>query len=165
MFEIGDKVVYGQTGVCLITDICEKSFIKNKKCKYYVLKPIGFDNNLVYAPLEGGKIFMRYLITRQEAEALIDSIPRIIEKISCDTEISKEEYNEKINTHSLEDLVALTVIIYSKKLSVTRLKKRLNNVEEKYMKICENLLFGELSEVLGISFNEVKERIEARVGK
>lgn len=165
MFEIGDRVVYGQTGVCTVVDICEKEFIKKQKKKYYTLKPNNLDNNLIFAPFEGGKVFMRHLITKAEAENLIDSIPEIIKKIDCDTPIAKEEYIEKINTHSLEELVELTAVIYSKKLEVVRLKKRLNTVDEKYMKIGENLLFGELSQVLGITFDEVQKYIENRIGK
>ena len=164
MFKIGDKVVYGQTGVCTVTDICEKAFIKNQKREYYVLKPNNFDNNLIYAPKEGGKIFMRHPVTRIEAEALVDSIPNIIDKLSGEDEITKEEYVNKINNHSLEDLVELTAFIYSKKQNALMLKKRLNAIDEKYMKISENLLFGELSEALGISFDEVLPYIEKRIG-
>ena len=40
MFKKGDAVVYGQTGVCIIEDIVEKTLIKNEKKKYYLLKPV-----------------------------------------------------------------------------------------------------------------------------
>lgn len=165
MFKIGDKVIYGKTGVCTVVDICEKTFIKNQKRAYYVLKPMGVDNNFIYAPIDGGKIFMRHLITKAQAVELIDSIPDIVNRISDSAEVTKEEYNEMINNHSLEDLVELTAIIYSKKLNVTRVKKRLNAIDEKYMKISENLLFGEFAEALGISVDEVPGYIKERIEK
>lgn len=165
MYEIGDKVVYGQMGVCTIIDICEKIFIKRQKRKYYVLKPIEFDNNLIYAPIKNGKVYMRYLISKDEANRLIDSIPAIIDGISGEDEITKEEYIDKINNHSLKDLVELTAFIYSKKLNAQALKKRLNAIDEKYMKISENLLFGELAAVFDIPMSKIQEYIEKRIEK
>lgn len=163
MYKIGDKIIYGQTGVCQITDICEKVFIKNQKREYYVLKPHNLENNTIYAPVSDNKVFMRELITKSEAEDLIKSIPIIVEKLSKSEEATKEDYIAKINNHSLEELVELTAIIYSKKLSVAKMKKRLNAIDEKYMKIGENLLFGELSVVLGIPIDSVQNYIEYRL--
>lgn len=165
MFKTGEKIIYGQTGVCEVIDICEREFVKRQKKQYYVLKPISLDNNLIYAPTENGKVFMRYLITKEQAEELIDSIPKIVQKLSESNEITKEEYAEKINNHTLEDLVELTAIIYSKKLSVAKMKKRLNAIDEKYMKIGEGLLFGELSAALGIAFDDVQEYITKKIGE
>ncbi len=163
MYRIGDKVVYGQTGVCEVVDICEKAFIKNQKREYYVLKPYNLENNTIYAPVNDNKVFMRELITKNEAEELIESIPSIVERLAQSEEITKEDYIAKINNHSLEELVELTAIIYSKKLSVVKMKKRLNAIDEKYMKIGENLLFGELSAVLGIPNDSVQNYIEDKL--
>ncbi len=163
MFKIGDRVVYGQTGVCEVTDICEKVFIKNQKREYYVLKPFGMDNNVIYAPVKDNKVFMRYLITKTEAQKLIESIPSIVERLEDNAESTKEDYIAKINNHSLEELVELTAIIYSKKLNNTKIKKRLNAIDEKYMKIGENLLFGELSAVLEIPADKVPNFIEEKI--
>lgn len=151
-------------GVCEVTGICEKAFLKNQKRKYYVLKPENLDNNLIYAPIEQGKVFMRPLITEQQAEDLIKSIPKIVENISLNDNMTKDEYIEKINNHSLEQLVELTAIIYAKKMSVAKMKKRLNMIDEKYMKIGENLLFGELSAVLKISIDKIQDYISEKIG-
>lgn len=165
VFKIGDKVIYGQTGVCEIIDICKKEFVKNQKKEYYCLKPIFADNNMIYAPTVDSKIFMRSLINREQAENLIEKIPSIVEKNGQTQEGTKEEYLTKINNHTLEDLVELTAFIYSKKKSISKEKKRLNNVDEKYMKIGENLLFGELALVLDIPLDEVQKYIENRLKK
>jgi len=39
MFNIGDSVLYSSHGICLIEDICEKTFMGITK-KYYVLHPM-----------------------------------------------------------------------------------------------------------------------------
>lgn len=82
MFKIGDKIVYGETGVCIVTDICEKEFIRNNKKSYYVLKPILNSGNVIYAPVESGKIPMRNIISKETALKLINDIPKILENSS-----------------------------------------------------------------------------------
>lgn len=164
MYKIGEKVIYGQTGVCLITDICEKEFIRKEKKQYYVLQPVASANNVIYAPVDNPKVFMRYLITSEQADELIASIPQIVENIENDA-ADLSEYREEMQNYTLEALVGLTAKIYAKKKEVTRLKKRLNNIDEKYMKLGECLLFGELAEVLGIPFEEVQKYIAERIEK
>lgn len=165
MYKIGERVVYGQTGVCTVTDICEKEFIKNSKKTYYVLKPTGSEKDLIYAPVDGGKVLVRSLMTKNQAEELINSIPVIVSKAPNVDNITKDDYIAKINNHSPKDLVELTAIIYAKKLAVKEQKKKLNVVDEKYMKIGEKLLFGELSEVLGIPVDDVPDYIFNKINK
>ena len=62
MFQKGDKIVYGQTGVCIVEDVVEKALIKNEKKLYYLLKPLFQQNNVIYAPVDSDKVFMRHVI-------------------------------------------------------------------------------------------------------
>ncbi len=165
MYKIGEKIIYGQTGVCEVVDICYKEFVKNKGQEYYILKPVFNENNIIYAPTCNPKIFMRCLISKEEAEKLIENIPSIIKKSTQKQEYSKEEYLEKIYKSTLEDLVELTAYIYNKKKIIKSEKKRLNNVDEKYMIIAENLLFGELAAVLNIPICDVQKYIESKLKK
>lgn len=159
MFNIKDKVVYGETGVCLIEDICEKEFIKNQKKKYYVLKPISSNGNLIYSPIENNKILMRNIISKRDAEILMKSIPDIAENIQGFTEFTVDDYKNEILSQNPKKLVELITQIYNKKKTVQIQKKRFNAIDEKYMKIAENLLFGELSEALEIDIYEVRNYI------
>ncbi len=163
MFKIADKVVYGETGVCLIEDICEREFIKKQKKMYYVLRPVQSDGNVIYAPIENRKIAMRKIITKNQAENLIKCIPTIIENINADAELTMQDYKNEIISHNLDKLVELTARIYNKKKCVQLQKKRLNSIDEKYMKIAENLLFGELAEALEINIDEVQAYISKNI--
>lgn len=162
MFLKGEKVVYGQTGVCIIEDICEKELIKKQKRLYYVLRPVNQENNVIYAPAESEKVFIRSVITREEAEELISKIPQICE----DSEIgdnTKEEYRNCLSTHRCSDLVKLTSQIYNKRKQALENRKKLGFVDEKYMHLAESLLFGELACALEIPVEEVKNYIVNRL--
>lgn len=162
MFSKGEKVVYGSTGVCVIEDICEKELIRNKKRQYYVLKPLFKQNNVIYAPVSDGKVFMRPVMTAKEAEELIAKIPEIEERGS-ERVFSKEDYRTEFLPHECADLVMLTSIIYKKRKTAAENKKKLGFVDEKYMRLAEDLLFGELSIALDIPYDSVKDYIKERI--
>ncbi len=71
MFNKGDAVMYGQTGVCIVEDIVEKALVKNEKKIYYLLKPYYQQKNVIYAPVGSDKVNIRPVITTAEAESLI----------------------------------------------------------------------------------------------
>ena len=63
MYIIGDKIIYGQTGVCVVEDICEKTLSRNNTKMYYTLRPIYQHNNMIYTPVDNDKVFMRPVIS------------------------------------------------------------------------------------------------------
>ncbi len=162
MFSKGEKVVYGSTGVCVIEDICEKELIRNQKRQYYVLKPLFQQNNVIYAPLTDGKVVMRPVMTAKEADELIAKIPEIKEKGS-ERDFSKEDYRTEFLPHECTDLVMLTSVIYEKRKAAAENKKKLGFMDEKYMRLAEDLLFGELSVALDIPFDSVKDYIKEQI--
>lgn len=162
MFSAGEKIVYGQTGVCVIEDIAEKELIKNQKRLYYVLKPLNQQNNIIYAPADSDKIFIRPVMTREEAEKLILQIPEIVSKIKQGV-LSVDDYREKLSSRKSLELVELTAIIYEKKKIAKSNKKKLGFSDEKYMHIAENMLFGELAVSLDIPIEQVPGYIENKL--
>ena len=76
VFNRGDKALYGQTGVCIVEHISEKSFNKNLKLLHYTLRPIYQHNNIIYAPAYSNKIFMHKIISEYETQKLIETANR-----------------------------------------------------------------------------------------
>ncbi len=153
LFHKGDKIFYGQTGVCVVEDVSEKVLTKNLKKLYYTLRPVYQQNNIIYAPVESDKVFMRKVISKDTAERLIRQVPELCEKaLEVDGE---EDYKACLESHSCEELLELAVKIYSKKQAARRIKKKLGFIDEKYLRRAEELLFGELSIALGVSPDEV----------
>ena len=165
MFNIGEKVVYGKTGVCEITDICEmKSPVNGEKRTYYKMKPVSAQNNTVYAPTDGGKVFMRAVISRDEALRLISLIPsvRSHDFSGMSPAEIREYYNDKLNSHKLSDLAELAISIYSKNRDSG---KKAGTVDMKYKHEAESLLHGELATALGISESDVPNFIAEQTEK
>ncbi len=164
MLQTGDKIIYGKTGVCTVEGQCEKELTRNDKRLYYILKPFNSETSTIFAPVENNKVFMRPLISKEEAERLIQRIPEITEA-TADIELSKEQYEIMVSTHNCEDLIGLTVRLYHKKKDAIANRKKPGFIDEKYMALAEKLLFGELATVLEIPFDEVKGYIAQRLEK
>ena len=70
MYEIGQLIVYGNEGVCRVEEIgTPKISGVDKHRDYYTLAPI-YREGKVFTPVDS-KVFMRPVITREEALALI----------------------------------------------------------------------------------------------
>ena len=160
MYKIGEKVIYGNTGVCVVTDITKvvSPGIDSER-EYYVLKPV-FDSGTIYAPTSECVVPMRKIITKKDAEALIDMIPTITAKAFHGDAMREleEHYKDKIRGCTCEDLIELTMSIYAK-----RDGGKFGAIDKRFMKQAESLLFGEFSVVLGIAKDEVAEYIDSRV--
>ena len=153
MFNKGDRVFYGQTGVCVVEDISEKTLTKNIKRLYYTLKPLYQQNNVIYAPVDSDKVFIRAIISKSEAKKFIETVPELCKKVL--DEQGEEDYKKMFESHSCNELLELAVKIYSKKQGLKNTKKKLGFIDEKYLKRAEELLFGELAAALDIAPQEV----------
>lgn len=74
MYQVGELIVYGGTGVCRVEAV-ETPQQRGPEAgrQYYLLKPL-YQDGTIRIPVDS-KVFMRPVISRQEAEALIDAIP------------------------------------------------------------------------------------------
>ena len=159
MYEIGALVMYGRTGVCRVADIS-----RQEGQDYYTLKPL-FQSCDIYTPVESEKVFIRPIISREEADRLIDELPDLDAEV-YDSHVTRElseHYQAAIASHSCRDLFSLTKSLYAKKQLAQQQKKRFGAVDERFMKWGQDLLFGELAAVLGITPEEVPQYIADRL--
>ena len=166
MYQVGDWIFYGNTGACQVTDVSERKLPgMEKEILYYTLRPLE-DSCSISTPANG-KIFTRPLITREEAEALIDAIPEIDAQAYHNPVLRQlsEHYEKSLNTHDCLSLIKMTMSIHAKKEAAVSQKKKLGAVDEKFMKRAEDLLFGELSVALGIRKSEVADYIARRLAE
>lgn len=165
MFQPGDLVVYNTTGVCRVEAISRLDVTgPDRERQFYQLKPL-YQDGFIYTPVDNTKVFIRPVITREEAEALIDRIPSIqAEPCQAHTlQALAQQYQSSVQSHNCESLIALMMSIYAKRKQAEAQKRRLGLVDERYMKQAEQLLYGELSAALNIPFDQIQPYIAQRV--
>lgn len=164
MYQVGDRIIYGSNGVCVIDEIkmIEVPHSDEEKA-YYIIKPV-YQECRISVPVDT-KIFMRPIISGEEAKALIDAIPQVDAQPYYTTALRQlqEYYEKKLSSHSCADLIELTISLHRKKMQVLEQKRKFGAIDERYMKRAEELLFGELSVALEIPKNEVRQYIAARL--
>ena len=165
MFQPGELVVYGATGVCRVESIQQPEphgAHQGKTC--YLLKPL-YQDGVIYTPVENTKISIRPVMTREEANALIDQIPTMqAEACHAPTiQALTQHYQSVIHSGDRRDLIQLMMSVYAKQKQAEAQKRRLGMVDERYMKQAERLLYGELAAALDIPFDRVQAYIARRV--
>lgn len=167
MFNIGDLIVYGSTGVCRVREIASHDTRgADKDKKYYVLDPL-YQKCVIYAPIDNPKIFMRPIISKEEANKLIDMIPSIRAE-AYHTRVLRqlvEHYEASLNTHDCGDLIELTMSIYAKKQYLMQQNRKFGQIDERFMKRAEDLLYGEFAAALEIDKADVADYISQRISK
>jgi CarD family transcriptional regulator len=165
VFETGEYVVYGNLGVCKVQDLVTRRFEGlEAEHLYYVLEPV-YQGGVLYVPADNPKIYMRRVISADEANRLIDALPAVQgeEFHSRSAQELSAHYAQALQTHKCEDLVELTKSIYHKKEKMARQGKKFGRVDEHYMRQAEDTLFGELAVALGIPREGVQGYINQRL--
>ncbi len=162
MFAVGEKIVYGENGVCTVEKIEPLQISGTPKDKlYYHLSPL-IGSGKLYTPVDSSA-FMRPVMTREQADALIDSMPGIEPAICNDNRFNHVDayYKELFRQHTCEALVA---IVKGLRCRMAERKTRSSRAEAT-MKRARDMLHGELSVALDLDMSEVEDYISNRLNK
>lgn len=100
---------------------------------------------------------MRPIITRQEAEKLIENVPKIRESALSDG------FSDETEIRSCEELLQLAISIYERRKEARRLKRKLSFTYENRLRKAEQVLFGELAAVLEVEPESVPKLLFAAI--
>ena len=161
MYKIGEKIIYGENGVCTVKNIAPLDMDGAPREKlYYHLTPL-VGSGTYFTPVDTNA-FMRPIISRAEAEALIDAIPGIPPAICNDNRFNHVDafYRELFKLHTNEALVSVI-----KGLNCRMAEKKTRSTRaEATMKRAKDILHGELSIALDMDMRQVEDYIRERIG-
>ena len=161
MFSVGDKIIYGENGVCTVEKIEALAMAGAQRDKlYYHLIPLT-GSGTYFTPVDSGA-YMRPVMSREEAEALIDAMPGIAPAVCDDNRFNHVDayYKELFRLHSCEALVAIVKGLRSRMAT----RKTRSSRAEATMKRARDSLHGELSVALDLPLSEVEGYIQSRIG-
>lgn len=163
MYQVGALILYGSTGICRIADISSRDMTEQL---FYTLEPL-YQNCTISAPVNSAKVYMRPIISRDEAERLIQKIPEIRAQAYYNRTLHEltEHYEASLKTHKCTDLIELCMSISAKKKQLEQQKRKFGAIDEKYMKRAEELLYGELAAALDIPKEQVPDYIAGKINE
>lgn len=164
MFEIGEYVVCGSKGVCVVENITKLDISgADREREYYILKPKYNSGSTVYLPVDSTRESMRPVIKREEAEQLLRAIPELPVLTIGNEKFVEQTYRECLKTGRCDEFVKLLKTIRLRKEKRLQAGRKVTAVDEKYFHIAEDGLYGELAVALGIGRDEVEAYIEREI--
>lgn len=116
MFEVGEYVVCGSKGVCVVEKITTLDIAGvDKERKYYILKPKYQKGSTVYVPVDSPKDSLRPVIGREEAQRLVDGISDVPLLIITNEKLTEQIYKECLRSGSCREWVRIIRTIWLRK--------------------------------------------------
>lgn len=166
MFETGDYIVYGNTGICQVMGVTTMNIDGIPKDRlYYILRPEGQREGKIFTPVENGKLVMRKVMTKQDAEELINEIPEIETLDITDEKLREEKYKECLKSCDSREMIRIIKTIYLRKQDRFAKGKKVTATDERYLRQAEENLYSELSILLGVPKNDMEEYITVRLDR
>ena len=167
MFRVNELVMYGRTGLCKISKIGKPDFfIDDNDRLYYFLEPI-YQGGIIYAPVDNEKTSIRPVISKAEAYELLTEAVAIEPELSKCRSLQQQTayYQSIIDSHDCFDLLKLAKAIYLKGQQASANKKKLGQIDKRFMLKAEDLLYGELAAALSMDKEQVAEIVHAKFGQ
>ncbi len=166
MFETGEYVVYGNTGICKVMGVTTMDVEGIPRDRlYYILRPDGHSEGKIYTPVENSKLVLRRLMTREEAESLIGEIPEIEVLGISDDKQREEKYKQCIRSCECRELVRIIKTVHLRNKDRISKGKKSTATDEKYLKLAEDNLYSELSMLLDVPKKDMVRYIASRIKK
>ena len=151
MYQLGDRVVYGIHGVCVIADMEERT-VDRKKVSYFVLEPLDQPGSRYYVPSQNpvalGKL--RPVLSREEMDALQNSAEVRMDAWIPDENQRKLRYRELISSGDRSALLCMVGTLYRHKNTLVDQGKKFHLCDDNFLRDAEKLLTSEISLVFDI---------------
>lgn len=165
MHKVGEKIMYGGTGLMEIVDVREETVADTPR-KYYVLRELhSKSTSQIYVPVDNKKLVasMRPLITRREIdELLLKAKENKLSSIEWqqDNRVRSETFKKIIESGDREGILSLIRTVYENGQKRQEAGKKNYLADENLMRKAERLIAEEFSEVLDIPEEEVSDYIK-----
>ena len=164
MFQVGDLIVYGNTGVCRVEKIGTPDLSGVPKgIDYYTLSPYYSEKSRIFTPCDNDKVVMRPVISKKEARKIVKEIPSIKLLIITDEKKREETYKETMRSCDCREFISMIKTIYVRKQERIAEGKKVTASDEKYFQLAEEKLYGELAVALNMERQKVKEYVKTQV--
>ncbi len=164
MFEKGQYIVYGTSGVCKVEDITTMDMegISNERL-YYVLSPMSQNGGKIFTPTDNQKTMMREVLSKEEADRLIRDIPEIEELWIANEREREEKYKICMRSCDCREWIKIIKTLYLRKQERMEQGKKVTATDEKYLRMAEEHLYSELSIPLGIPKDGMENYITGHI--
>ena len=163
MYAVGTSILYGRTGVCRIEDIGQAPFQKRDGRRYYKLRAVfSTSGELIYIPVDTA-VAMRPLIGKGEASNYLEGFGQLKPQpfASRKPVDLAAHYQEALASCAPKDCLLLIKEVFLKEKELAAHRKKLGQVDSRYLKIAERLVCEEFAVALDTGPESIRKRLYA----
>lgn len=149
MYQIGELVQYGNSGVCKIEEIVQDVPGLQKDTQCYLLIPIGKKEEKIYSPVDNGRVKMRRILSREEVKELLEKSSEMEEIPIVNEKQCENIYREELYSMDCYRWLSLLKTLYARRAARTAAGKKVTATDERYLKNVEERLKEEFSIAIG----------------
>ena len=166
MFQVGEYIVYGLNGICRVAEIGPSPYDKTDTRTFYLLIPVNNPmSSSIYTPVDNERVPMRRLMTKEDIDALITSMPEI-ETLKVHVEKQRREiYRAVIAELRPEGYVQIIKTVDRRRAELTAARKHFPVTDLEYGRLAKHLLCSECAHVLGLTEEQADAYIASRLKK
>lgn len=164
MYQIGDKVLYGMHGVCLVADL-EARTVEGKQVIYLALEPVGQSGSRFLVPTHNPAAMakVRPVLTREALEELL-SLEACLEDAWIPEEaLRKQHYKELITGCDRQRLAGMIRGLYRHRAERLAAGKKFHMSDENFLRDAEKILAGEIASTLDIPSGEAMNYLRSKL--
>lgn len=156
MYKKNDMIVYGNEGVCKITDIISRRFA-DKIMDYYVLKPYYNEKSVLYIPIQNEELTskMKKILSIEEIYEIIHMVPDEDDHWIDNDNQRKERYKEILRDGDRKEIMKMIRSLYLHQQKLKESGKKFHMTDDKFFKEAEKILYDEFAYVLDIKQEDV----------
>lgn len=167
MFQIGQVVSYGATGICTVEDIRYESLSRagTRKQEFYVLRPVSTPTCTTFVPTGNAQLTgkMRSIFTKEQIDDLIVSVRGQQLEWIDDTRQRAEVYGQILSGGITGDLLRLISCLYLEKKGRIKAGRKFCATDEKLLNTAERMVSEEFSYSLQIPKQQVSSYIAEKM--
>lgn len=164
MFGIQSMVIYGVVGVCEVKDISTPP-IKGIDGEYYFLQPVYDDKGIIYSPVHNNKAMIRAVISKDEADKLIDKAQNCKQDEELNSKVMPMQYDEMMKSQDAYKLLHLIRHFYNIKNERAKDLRKMKSADARMLQAARKLLYGELAVATDTDYTAMCERMDGLLGQ
>lgn len=163
MFQVGDAVSYGTSGVCTIAEK-KKVCLAGQPCECYILKPV-YDRTMKICVPCNSQVLLERMRTLPSKEEILELLQEPVPEHNSDPEVRKERYRQTLQSGDRHALLRMIRDIYTERRHRHAIGKQLSSYEDSALREAQHILHSEVAYTMGIEPQEVPEFIAGVLGR
>lgn len=163
MFQVGDAVSYGTSGVCTIAE--KKSVtLAGRPCECYILKPV-YDSSMKICVPCGSQVLLDRMRALPSREEILELLHEPAPEHESDPDVRKENYRRTLQSGDRHALLRMIRDLYAERRHRHALGKQLSSYEDGALREAQNILHSEVAYTMGIDPQDVPGFIAGVLGE